>query len=345
MSFCERLPDSRGTSLGTLRGDAASIILRYVEQWGTCSPRHQPNAMKPAMDRNRAVRHKSSAGAGAITLFCGVSAFAVGLGVNPEAVPAASGQKSDRIVSVEVIGTAFRVTLASGTIVEKSELEGATLALVLPGETKPKQVRIDSIVPDSTDPQGEVLLYRMTVVDQATGRSEELCEPDQQGKRWGFPLRGQWDANGRHISDEGFTLTCATGAQGKCVRFGYKPWKTLPNGVALRDYHQACVRLVRADYCGTGGTTKDGMLIDIYDKIGISTISDTADHDALKFEAAWDVNGAVCVAHTRVRENINLEGLATECPRLRGRLGETVCTRAAAESGAFGAALLYNRSR
>ena len=47
------------------------------------------------------------------------------------------------------------------------------------------------------------------------------------------------------MSDEGFTLTCATGAQGKCVRFGYKPWKTLSNGVVLADYHQACVRLVR----------------------------------------------------------------------------------------------------
>jgi hypothetical protein len=297
------------------------------------------------MDQNRLVRHRSFAGAGIGVSFCGVFAFAVGVGLTPIAVPAAIGQKTDRIVSVEVIGTAFRVTLANATIVEKSELEGATLALMLPGETKPKQVQITTIVPDPMDPDREVLLYRMTVLDQATGRSEELCEPDQQGNRWAFPLRGQWDANGLHISDEGFTLTCATGAQGKCVRFGYKPWKTLPNGVSLADYHQACVRLVRADYCGTRGTTRDGMLIDIYDTIGISTISDTAANDPLRFEAAWDVNGAVCVAHTRVPENITLERLAAECPRLRGHLGEAVCTRTAAESGAFGPALLYNRSR
>ena len=92
--------------------------------------------------------------------------------------------------------------------------------------------------------------------------------------------------------------------------FRIKPWKTLPNGVVLADYHQACVRLVRRQtYRWTSeGTTKDGMLIEIYGtRSGISTISDTADQDNLSFEAAWDMNGAVCVAHPRVPENITLE--------------------------------------
>ncbi len=239
--------------------------------------------MKSNKGKTQSVSHRFCGG---VILLCCLCGIAGGVGLTSVPAAGANSQKSDRIVSVEVIGTAFRITLANGSIIEKSDLEGATLAVVLPGETKPKQVRITAIVPDSMDPDGEVLLYRMTVVDHVRGKSEELCEPDQQGDRWAFPLRGQWDANGRRISDEGFTLTCATGAQGKCVRFGYKPWKTLPNGVALADYHQACVRLVRADYCGTRGTTRDGMLIDIYDKIGISTISDTADQDNLKFRGS-----------------------------------------------------------
>jgi hypothetical protein len=252
---------------------------------------------------------------------------------------------ADPIISVEVIGTELRIRLADGRIVQKSELEGATLSLVLAGETKPKKIHIAAILADPMDSENEVFLYRITVLDEGIGKAEELCEPDQQGERWSFPLRGQWDLNGRHISDEGFTLTCASGAQGKCVRFGYKPWKALPDGTKLADYHQACVRLVRADYCGTRGTTKDGMLIDIYDKIGIVSISDAMDHDGLRFEAAWDRHGALCVAHTRVPENITLERLADECPRLRGHLGEAACTRVEAESGRFGPALLYNRSR
>ncbi len=34
-------------------------------------------------------------------------------------------------------------------------------------------------------------------------------------------------------------------------------------GERLAAYYQPCIRLVRADYCGGHGTTRDGMLIDI----------------------------------------------------------------------------------
>jgi ADYC domain len=177
------------------------------------------------------------------------------------------------------------------------------------------------------------------------GASDELCEPNPQGERWAFPLRGQWNANGDHISDKGFTLTCSGGAQGKCVRFGYKPWRTLPNGTSLADYHQACIRLVRADYCGDRGTTRDGMLIDIYDRIGIQRPENNDSKNELSFEAAWNTKGAVCVAHTRVPANMTLSLLATTCPRLRNRLGATACTQEKAESFAFGKVLLYNSSK
>jgi hypothetical protein len=183
------------------------------------------------------------------------------------------------------------------------------------------------------------------MVDPATGALDELCEPDAKGERWAFPLKGQWDANGRRISDQGFTLTCSAGAQGKCVRFGYKPWKQTPDGIPLADYHQACVRLVRADYCGGQGTTRDGMLIDIYDRLGIQRPADEAERQGLRFEAAWNPEGAVCVAHTRVPENMTLVHLGEVCPRLRGHLGDAECTADAAASGRLGPVLLFNRSR
>ena len=41
------------------------------------------------------------------------------------------------------------------------------------------------------------------------------------------------------------------GAIAKCVLWGYRPWATY-NGTPLAQYHQACTRMVRADYCGTG---------------------------------------------------------------------------------------------
>ena len=254
---------------------------------------------------------------------------------------ARGGAGPDRIASVAVEGTVFRVRLTSGTVLSGPDLVGATLTLAEDGDAAPRKVLIESVAVDPMDPDHEVLLYHLLAVDPATGQKEELCAPNADGERWGFPVRGRWDAEGRHLSDAGYTLTCADGAQGKCVRFGYKPWKTLANGVRLDAYHQACVRAVRADYCGGRGTTRDGMLIDIYDAIGIQQRDPKSDEAGLRFEAVWSPEGALCVAHTRVPENMTLEQLAKECPRLAGRLGEAACS----EDYARDKALMYNRSR
>lgn len=247
----------------------------------------------------------------------------------------------DPVLSTEVIGTAFRVTFRSGRVVQGMELAGATLSLRLPGDATPRRVRLDGIVLDERDPRGEVLLYRARALD-ASDVASELCGEDPQGQRWMFPLRGQWDAEGQPISDAGFTLTCSAGAQGKCVRFGYQPWRVLPDGTDLADYHRACVHMIRANYCGDHATTRTGMLVDIYDRIGIQRPS--ADSDELSFEAAWGPAGAVCVAHTRVPANMTLDALGQSCPRLRARLGPSACGAAEAEAGRLGPALLFNRS-
>jgi hypothetical protein len=100
----------------------------------------------------------------------------------------------------------------------------------------------------------------------------------------------------------------------------------------MRDIYNACVRLVRADYCGDGeATTRDGMRIDLYDDHGVQQ----SDRDPLQeFEAGWTAAGAVCVRHVRVKENISLERLAASCPRLRDRLGETCTEQRARTLGA-----------
>jgi hypothetical protein len=251
---------------------------------------------------------------------------------------------ADRIASVDVDGTTFIVHLASGRVLKGKDLEGSTLTLEGASAATPRKVRIETVEVDPKDPDAEVLLYHMLAIDPDSGKTEELCGPDAEGNRWAFPVRGQWDSMGQHISDVGYTLTCGDGAQGKCVRFGYKPWKTLRDGTLLAAYHQACVRLVMADYCGGHGTTRNGVLIDIYDRIGIQQKDPAGEAAGVRFEAAWNARGAVCVAHTRVPENMSLASLAAECPRLAGRLGDKVCSEESA--GGFGdAVLVFNRSR
>ncbi|MFN7965991.1 MAG: ADYC domain-containing protein [Acidobacteriota bacterium] len=251
---------------------------------------------------------------------------------------------SDRIVDVSVVGTDFRVQLSSGRVLSGRDLVGAKLALIVPGGVTPEQVTIDAVVTDPLDPSGETLLYKMRALNPQTGQLEELCEPDAAGERWAFPLRGQWDSEGYPLSDKGLSLTCGDGSQGKCVRWGYKPWKTLPDGTRLFDYHQACMRMVNANYCGNKRTTRDGMLIDYWDALGIAKPEADPQKQGLQFEAAWGPNGAVCVAHTRVPEHETVADLERDCPRLEGRLGPERCSAEAASQW-HEPVLLYNRSR
>lgn len=92
---------------------------------------------------------------------------------------------------------------------------------------------------------------------------------DAEGVAKALPLVGRWDETGAHIDDGTITFACTNGALAKCARWGYKPWKTF-KGKPLRDYHQACTRMVRADYCGNGvGHTQNGTPIDVYDRLGL----------------------------------------------------------------------------
>jgi hypothetical protein len=246
--------------------------------------------------------------------------------------------------SVDVSGTAFRVTLADGHVRAGGELEGAVLTLSFPGSASSGRFRLDRIVADPND--SAILLHRITVLATQAGETDhDLCDPDAQGERWAFPLKGQWDADGRRLSEKGLTLACAAGgAIGKCVRWGYKPWTTTPAGTRLAPYHAACVNMVRANYCGNRGTTRDGMTIDYWDTAGVNH-PDPAQAKALglRFEAAWSSKRALCVAHTRVPENMTLQNLGLTCPTLH-RLGPAECDADAAQKGRYGKALLFNRS-
>jgi hypothetical protein len=104
--------------------------------------------------------------------------------------------------------------------------------------------------------------------------------------------------------------------------------------VSLAPYYQACVRLVRADYCGDGiGHTRDNTPIDIFDTIGIQRDEPAPD---MTFEAAWGPQGAVCVRHTRLPDVLDNAALAASCPRPAHSIGEK-CDETVP-------ALLYNRS-
>src|SRR5258705_7494495 len=251
--------------------------------------------------------------------------------------PAAPAQVAPNQVAtkIDVVGTRLRVQLPDGSVREGAALVGATLVVAVGRETI--RVRIAGVERDTSEPSGEILLYDFRQV--APAGETPLCEPDPEGRRLGLPLAGRSDAAGILSPAENgvFELVCTSGPQGKCVRFGYAPWRQTPDGRPMRDWYNACVRMVRADYCGDGRAyTRDGTLIAISDRLDIQR---THNDPSTRFEAAWGPAGAVCVAHTRIPENIDLDRLARICPRLKGRLGPDAC-RDDAPGG-----LVFNRSR
>lgn len=146
-------------------------------------------------------------------------------------------------------------------------------------------------------------------------------------------------AGGDQISDSPYRVTfaCVSGALGKCAAscsdvrsmfgwlfpaeqvcaaagipaaLGYKRWLPAGNYVEgdlllWRDYaldHQACTRMVRADYCGNGHAwTANGTPIDVYDR---TYINESVMHteSSWMYEATWNENGAVRIQCDRLYE-------------------------------------------
>jgi hypothetical protein len=239
-------------------------------------------------------------------------------------LPAAA--QSPGVKSISVEGTEFVVALSDGRTLRSKELVGAVLDVRFEGQ--PAKVRIAAVEVDPDDKSGTVWLHTLEG-RQADGSWTNLCVPGPDKRQQGFPLMVKGTLE----------FVCSAGALAKCVRFGYRPWASGPDGKSLAPQHAACVRMVRGDYGGSEEPwTKDGMWIDIYDPQGIQVTDNDPD---LVFEAGWGPDGAVCVHHVRVKENTTLEALEARYPRLRGRTG-AICTEAYARS--LGAIVL-NRSK
>lgn len=223
------------------------------------------------------------------------------------AAPAAAVEPGNPRLTVE--GSAFVLALPDGRVLRGAEFAGATVHFAM-GGNQVAPIRLATITPDPERP--EILRHDFQTQDKA-GQWVPACAPDAYGERWGFPVALPENHPGR---EHAITLTCASGAVGKCARWGYPPWMKGPGGEDLVPLHAACVRMVRADYCGDGvAHTKEGTSIDNYDDLGIQKRG-AADDASYVFEAGWSPQGAVCVAHPRWSDLITLEQLNAQCPRL-----------------------------
>lgn len=252
-----------------------------------------------------------------------LAAFAAMIGV-------ASASAAQPVATrVEADGPMLKVTLSDGRVLTSPDLVGAVLT-IRDSTGAVRRVKLAGLRDDSDDRSRTIKLHDFRF-EVAPGEWRPYCQKfSADGTQAGIPMA---------MADGGFELVCTAGSKLKCVRFGYAPWAKGPDGRSLRAMWEACNRMVRADYGGRGeGTTLDGQIIDMYDALKIQTPDMLPDHT---FEAGWAPDGAVCVNHVRVKQNISLEALEARYPRLKGRTG-AICTEEFARANG---AILFNRSK
>lgn len=150
-----------------------------------------------------------------------------------------------------------------------------------------------------------------------------------------IPIAGaKWAANGSRIDDSAaISFGCVNDAIGACVDWGYAPWDSATTWsgfppkatlVSLKDSHQACTRMKRADFCGNGtGNTSDfntstsATVIQVWDSFNVHSMTPQT-RDTM--EAYWNTDGATCVNPDRLRahtqyftDKMNYQ-LNTVCP-------------------------------
>ncbi len=210
----------------------------------------------------------------------------------------------------------------------RNDLVEITLRLSSASEAIP--VRIAEIdVDENAAPSLGISLYRLSSVGTTIG----LGRPVPARYRAVVVSVFRWRMKGR------IHFVCTSGAAGKCVLMGYRPWDTADEP-PLRALHRACVHMRRADYGGDDRpTTRNGTAVDIYDRFGIQV---PAMRDDMRFEAAWGEDGAVCVTHPRIADNLTLAELLDRHERFAGRLLPEACSEDAMRQ--IPNALLFNRS-
>lgn len=243
-----------------------------------------------------------------------------------------------RAEGVRVEGTTLIVDDDQGGQRRGSDLDGAELDLGDLGTLRLLRTERDA---DARFPD-QVWLLQAELRAASASAFANFCPPDPKGDARMVIYQGYLDGQLHYVNDPTrFSLSCTSGVEAKCLRWGYLPWRSAPDGTtALAPYFETCIRLARADYCGNDQpTTRNGTSIDVYDRVGIQ--QRTPDLPDFKFEAGWGPQGAVCVHHARIPENLELAKLPALCARLTVDQLGPVCDEAAAEAAG---ALIFNRS-
>lgn len=129
--------------------------------------------------------------------------------------------------------------------------------------------------------------------NDVNGAPVPVCDPDPQGDIAAVPIKNITvdDVTGQVASRaDTMYLACTSGAVGKAVAWGYKPWKRTV------DEFETAIRMVRADYCYDGMSwTTPGTPVEVRDRWSINDFINVA-HPT---EAVWGKDVLRCLSNPR----------------------------------------------
>lgn len=218
-------------------------------------------------------------------------------------------------IKVKLDGTKFKRSLPKTLKQDDEKVNNAFFSAFL-DDGSALSLRIDAI--ESVKYRDDPNLIHYQVSYETQSGWQNLCGEDEYGYPLGaIPLLGRWDysegteTGGSKIEDDTvFTFACEGYVLHKCVIAQYKPWETVLvcnqdkkknqcTEVSLSEYHQACTRMLRADFCGDGTSyTQNNVQVSLYDGIGIRL-----DSEDWAFEAEWDEDGAICLTDPRLEQS------------------------------------------
>ncbi|MBK7828725.1 ADYC domain-containing protein [Nannocystis sp.] len=172
----------------------------------------------------------------------------------------------------DLVGSRWQLTLVEG---EDDEGVAAEIWIASHVQVSPDESRY---VFETLDLEGNVV---------------PVCDADSAGNHTLIPIKDVTvDAMTGAMATRKDTvyLACTSGAVGKAIVWGYKPWDRV-----LSDFEVA-TRVVRADYCFDGTPwTETGTSLQLRDKYNINTFVHASDPT----EVVWTKTGAACVGTPR----------------------------------------------
>jgi len=221
---------------------------------------------------------------------------------------------------ISIVNSSVSITMpGTGKVLAGTQLKGLIAYVSMQDQATQKIVKyifkIDNVILDTANKNNkDVWLYQISYQIEGSQSWQSICKDYSGNPAPAIPVRGfYWnELTGARVDDpNGGTLACYEGAVGKCISVGYRPWASAQQctgsgkskkctAISLKDHHQACTRMMRADYCGDGKSyTVNGTVLDIFDYLQPPVV---LQEEKWQMEARWTPTGASCLTERRHEE-------------------------------------------